>query len=623
MRVNDPPDQPTLLFDGQCGFCRKWVHRLAASSHEVETRSYQEARHEFPEIPEAACASSVQLIKSDGTVVSGAEAAIRFWSTSSIFGRIARTMYRGLPGFSQASEAGYRVIAASRPAASAIVRLMWGGDMFRPGFRVSGDLFLRLLGLIYAAAFLSLVVQIQGLIGNQGILPLEQTLQIVRERFGVSSTFEFPSLLWLWSSDLALVLLCLAGAVTGLVGFLMPYVWLPWLVSWVCYLSLVSVGRAFLSFQWDALLLEIGFLAVLHTLVHARGWSPRSKRNPIGFSASPHPMRAISWAYRWLLFRLMFASGVVKLASNDEAWWNLTALTRYYETQPLPNAIAWYVHHLPEAFHTFSCLVTFGIEILVPFLFFAPRRLRHLAAVLTIGLQILILLTGNYTFFNLLSIALCLWLIEDAAYPAWIRDRFQNRLATNQTNILRKLTIPAICLNLVFSTMLLTRGAFRLDIQFPDPVRSVYGWIAPYRILNTYGLFAVMTTDRPEIILEGSSDGDFWKSYEFFYKPGDIHRAPPFVAPHQPRLDWQMWFAALGPIRNSPWFYGFAQRLFEGSPSVKKLLAQDPFPNTPPRYLRAHVFDYRFSSPEQRAKSGAWWTRSFSHVFMPPITQRP
>lgn len=621
MRVSDPPDNRTLLFDGTCGFCRAWVARLAESSP-ADTRPCQDARSDFPEISESDCLTAVRWIETDGTVHSGADAALRFWSSSSRPGRIAYWAYRTIPGVAPVSESLYRVVAASRPVASRLVKLLWGQHTLRPRFRISGDLFLRSLGLVYLFAFLSLLVQIKGLIGSAGILPVSETFQVVRSQLGASSYLTFPSLFWLWSTDTALILLCLAGCLSGIAGVLFPYVWVSWLASWSLYLSFVTVGRTFLSFQWDALLLEAGFLAILHTALHAHGWAAGTDRRPGVFSASPSLHRAVGWAYRWLLFRLMFGSGVVKLVSGDASWWNLTALTRHYETQPLPNVVAWYTHHLPAGFHTFSCAVMFVIELAVPFMFFAPRRARHLAAAATIGLQILIILTGNYTFFNLLTIALCFWLIEDTGWPIGLRERFGQPLIQRGANALRRAIVPAVCLNLALSSLLLARGTFRLDVTFPSVFSDLYGWVAPYRILNTYGLFSVMTTKRPEIIVEGSADGTHWEPYAFYYKPGDVGRRPPFVAPHQPRLDWQMWFAALGPIRSSPWFYHFAQRLFDGSEPVKKLLAIDPFPDVPPRYLRAHVFDYRFTSPSERAETGDWWTRSFSHVFLPPIVRR-
>ncbi|MBS14587.1 MAG: hypothetical protein CME19_23740 [Gemmatimonadetes bacterium] len=620
MRVGAPPENPTVLFDGDCGFCRSWVNRLAETASGVDTRPYQQSRSDFPELDETSLSQAVHWIDADGAVTSGAEAAFAYWSRSSWMGRLAQTTYRSIPGFAPLSELAYRLIARSRSVTSLLARTIWGRDMSRPRFRVSGDLFLRGLGLVYLAAFLSLLVQVEGLIGSEGILPAVETLDLIANRFGASGYAEFPSLLWLWSSDTALVALCVLGSVTAMIGCAAPYLWLPWLMNWTLYLSFVSVGRNFMSFQWDALLLEAGFLASIQTGVHASGWARGTGRSSVAFRASPTVYRPVSWAYRWLVFRLMLSSGIVKLTSNDATWRDLTALTRHYETQPLPNLIAWYAHQLPEGWHRFSCGVMFGIELIIPFLFFAPRRLRHLAAILTVGLQVLILLTGNYTFFNILSIILCLWLIEDSRWPERLRERFRTPPVNSGPNLIRRLAIPAICLNLLFASMLLTRSVFRSDITYPEAIKSVYRTLSPFRILNTYGLFAVMTTERPEIVLEGSTDGVYWEPYEFYYKPGAVDRPPPFVAPHQPRLDWQMWFAALGPIRNSPWFYSFAQRLLEGSASVTQMLSQNPFPDTPPRYLRARVYSYRFTSQAIRTETGDWWTRSFTHLFLPPIT---
>jgi len=622
MKVSNPPSSPTLLFDGDCGFCRKWVARLAESASGYDTRPCQQSLADFPEIEPEACTRSVQLIDTTGKVTSGADAAFTFWSASSQLGKIARWSYDAIPGFAWFSESLYRLVAHSRAITSLGSRICWGEHILRPRFRLSADLFLRSLGLIYFIAFLSLLLQVDGLIGSEGIFPVGETITLLNDRIGLSAVLEYPSVFYLWSTDTSLTAFCLVGMGISLLGVVFPYAWLVWILNWILYLSFVTVGRTFMSFQWDALLLETGFLAIVHTVVHAHGWASGGERPAHRFSASPHPARAISWAYRWLLFRLMFSSGVVKLTSNDAAWWNLTALTRHYETQPLPNIVSWYAHNLPAGFHTFSCAVMFAIELVIPFLFFAPRRLRHIGAVFTVILQLLIILTGNYTFFNLLSMALCLWLIEDAAWPSRVAERFREPLARRATNLLGRLAIPTIAIHLLFSTMLMTRGVFRADVSFPPVVRSAYGAIAPYRILNSYGLFAVMITDRQEIILEGSDDGNYWETYEFYYKPGDLYRAPSFVAPHQPRLDWQMWFAALGPIRNSPWFYRFTQRLLEGSESVGLLLSQNPFPGAPPRYLRARVFDYQFTDSQEKTVDGAWWSRTFIHVFLPPIVRR-
>jgi hypothetical protein len=233
-------------------------------------------------------------------------------------------------------------------------------------------------------------------------------------------------------------------------------------------------------------------------------------------------------------------------------------------------------------------------------------------------LQVVIAATGNYAFFNLLAIALCVLLLDDEAFPPRWRRRPPAALPQRRR-------WPRVIVALAAAVILLVSGAQTIAMlfrprSFPAPVIAVARSIAPFQIVNTYGLFAVMTTSRPEISVEGSDDGQTWRPYVFRWKPGDPARRPRFVAPHQPRLDWQMWFAALGECRNSPWLYGLFQRLLEGSPPVLGLLAEDPFPERPPRYVRALVYDYRFTSPEERARTGRWWRRGEPRPFCPPMS---
>jgi len=296
----------------------------------------------------------------------------------------------------------------------------------------------------------------------------------------------------------------------------------------------------------------------------------------------------------------------VKSLSGDPTWRDLTALSFHYETQPLPTPIAWYMVQLPMWFQKVTTVFVFFVELLVPCLIFTPLKLRRIAAGLLIGLQILILLTGNYTFFNLLAIALCVFLFVEP-------DR-QPRPRSHRT-----LTI-ALMAFVVTTSGLQFLETFRAPL--PAPAQSYLAWISPLRLVNSYGLFAVMTTTRPEIVVEGSNDGTTWAPYEFRYKPGDVKRAPPWVAPYQPRLDWQMWFAALGNADENRWFYNFAARLMQGSPPVLALLAHNPFPASPPRYIRATLYDYRFTDFAERRRSGAWWRREEKAVYLPAISLR-
>jgi hypothetical protein len=282
-----------------------------------------------------------------------------------------------------------------------------------------------------------------------------------------------------------------------------------------------------------------------------------------------------------------------------------------YWTPPLPNRIAWYAAHLPVWFQKMSTGSVLVIELTIPFLIFAPRRLRMFAAWCLVGLQVLIFLTGNYTFFNLLAIGLCVFLFDDRDFELWrMLPRKAKARATNKLAV----TLVAV--------LILAMGIGRMAETFLDVRVPFIKYAAPFEVVNSYGLFAVMTTDRPEIIVEGSNDRETWIPYSFRYKPGDLSRAPRWVAPYQPRLDWQMWFAALGTYRENPWFVNFAVRLLEGSPDVLALLEANPFPDQPPRYVRALLYDYRFTNPEQRRKSGNWWIQEARGEYLPPVGLR-
>ena len=474
----------------------------------------------------------------------------------------------------------------------------------------SREFFLRILGAINLAAFVSFWIQVDGLIGSNGILPVKDFLELVSRQVGFVRYWELPTLCWLNSSDAFLHFLCGAGAFLSIVLIfgIAPAPVLFFL--WVLHLSLVNVGQDFLEFQWDNLLLEVGFLAIFLAPLRLR---PRLT------DESPPPKLTL-WFFGWLLFRLMFSSGLVKFTSGDPTWRSLTALQYHYETQPLPTWIGWYAHQLPAWFQKFSCGVMFAIEGVVPFFIFGPRPFRLFASSVLIGFQILILLTGNYCFFNLLTIALCLLLIDDDAWP--LSFRAKRAEGTNQGSRAWPswAVAPVMILILLVSANQMTR-LLGIKIRWPEPVPAVIRTASAFRSVNGYGLFAVMTTSRPEIIVEGSNDGITWRGYEFKWKPGDVSDAPRFNLPHQPRLDWQMWFAALGSYRQNPWFINFLKRLLEGSPPVLKLLEKNPFPDFPPRYVRAIVYDYRFTDLLTLRARGEWWRRSYKGLYCPVISR--
>jgi hypothetical protein len=284
---------------------------------------------------------------------------------------------------------------------------------------------------------------------------------------------------------------------------------------------------------------------------------------------------------------------------------------------------------LPIWFQKLSCGVMFAIELGAPFLIFAPRRLRFAGSGALVFLQILIALTGNYCFFNLLTIALCVLLVDDAAILRWCRGASAKRRLSDAATIAlhrsaatsRWLLAPLAAVFLLISTVQIV-GSFRVPLNWPAPVRTLYSAVSPLRSINSYGLFAVMTTSRHEIIVEGSDDGMEWCPYEFEYKPGNLNRRPGFVAPHQPRLDWQMWFAALGRYQQNPWFINFCVRLLQGRPEVVALLKTNPFPTAPPHYIRAMVYDYQLTDLATRRATGQWWSRELIGPYCPILSLR-
>jgi len=475
-------------------------------------------------------------------------------------------------------------------------------------------LFLRLLGLIYLVAFVSLATQLKGLVGKHGILPAREFLQ-ERRHWGPSRFLRMPTLCWLSASDTFMLWLAWSGAALALL-LLAGFAPIPVLVLlWVFYLSLATVCRIFLGYQWDILLLEAGFLGILLAPLEV---APRFP--PV---ATPSPI--VVWLFWWLLFRLMFSSGVAKLRSGDPTWRNLTALSHHYETQPLPTPLAWQAHQLPVDFHKISTVVMFAIEILAPFLIIAPSPARFVAAALFILLMALIQITGNYCFFNLLGIALSILLLDDkvlAPVVGWAFPQLESPgafiPAPNWLN--GAVTVVAVSILTLSAEPIL--HLFRVRISLPNWLAELLGLVEPFRLVNSYGLFSVMTAERPEIVVEGSNDAVNWQPYEFKFKPGEVTRAPAFVAPHQPRLDWQLWFAALGYYQNNPWFSRFLARLLEGSPTVLSLLKINPFPGSPPRYVRAVLYDYRFTNRAARRATGAWWQRE-RRGFYSPILELP
>ncbi|MEQ8274280.1 MAG: lipase maturation factor family protein [Deltaproteobacteria bacterium] len=468
-----------------------------------------------------------------------------------------------------------------------------------PTDHVARRLFVALVGLSTFFAFASLATQIEGLVGAQGILPAAPWLDLVSQNLGADRWWRLPTLFYFGASDTALVVVCWLGAFTSIVVMSGRFERPALIVCWLLYLSISIAGRNFLAYQWDILLLEVLIVAALVA--------------PSNRVAPP----VAKWLVRLVLFKLMFSSGWAKLASGDVAWRELGAMFVHYETQPLPTPLAWFAHHLPLWFHRASVVGVFFIQLVVPFFVFVPGRVRAVAIALLAALQILIALTGNYCFFNLLALALCVGALDDRTVRALLPKRVVFRTPPlpklDRWFTARRATIGVvIALNVIpLSDLIYGYGAL------PEVFDPVVEKVRSFRLVNGYGLFAVMTTERPEIVIEGSQDGERWLAYELPAKPGRTDRVPPFVAPHQPRLDWQMWFAALTYPRREAWVSSLLDRMLEGSPQVMGLFDDPPFDGAPPRYVRARMFDYRFTSREEHDRIGAWWRRVETGVYLP------
>lgn len=464
-------------------------------------------------------------------------------------------------------------------------------------YRLVAAWFVRLLGGIYLIAFYSIATQIEGLVGSQGILPFAAKLAAV-DHPQLTDYLRLPTLFWLNSSDMALQGAVWSGCAVSLLIIFGRWQRAALAAAYILYLSIYHACQPFTNFQWDGLLLESGFLAIFLT--------PRS--------------RILILLFRWLLFRLRFMSGLSKLTLGDPSWSGLTALNYYFQVQPLPTPLAWYANQLPEWLLKAGTAGTLFVELVVPFMMFLPRRWRFAAAWLTIFWQVLILLTSNHNWINLLTIALCLFLFDDKALekvtPAGLRRRLLDTPAPSQPapGAARVATVALAAFILVASA-----GHFRELVKLQSisgPMGKILDYAEAYRVVSSYHVFPTMKTERVELELSGSLDGRNWKPYRFKYKPDDPAERPRVVLPLQPRLDWQMWFVTLGPA-HIPWFYEFLQALLKNSPPVLALLENNPFPEQPPNFIRVDAYRYRFTDWQERAATGHWWTREPLGPFSP------
>jgi hypothetical protein len=471
----------------------------------------------------------------------------------------------------------------------------WFAPSAAPSFLRARWIWLRCLGGIFFSAFYSLYFQIHGLIGPRGILPAGDYLNAVHRALGAKGYWFAPTVLWFSAGDAMLSAIVWIGLIASVAIIINFWPRLSIAVSGICFLSFIGASQEFGRYQSDGMLLEAALLSIF---LAPRGIRPR-------MAIDQPPSRAAVFMLQWEWFRIYFESGVVKVLSGEEQWRNLTAMDKYYENGPLPSWLGWYVQQWPHSFHAFSAGLTLFVELFAVWLLFAPRKTslcRLIAFLIVTPLQIGIILTANYAFLNYLVLCLAILLLDDstlrgsAAIPK-----------TKKASIVAAIVLPALFLTSI--------AAFLLP-AFPTAVL-----LAPFRVANQYGLFAVMTRNRYEIEFQGTADRVNWTPYPFRYKPQDVRKRPGLYAPYQPRFEWNLWFASLGSWQENEWILNTEARLLENSPPVIRLFAANPFASKPPIAVRAVADQYWFTTREERARTAAWWRREPLGAYAPAATR--
>lgn len=478
----------------------------------------------------------------------------------------------------------------------------------RPTYWLTRLLFLRALGVIYAVAFLALARQLRALIGEQGLLPAGAYLSRVEEALGPgwASRAGMPTLFWAGTSDTFMQTMSWIGLGVALtVAFGCANAVLL-AALWALYLSFVHIGQIFYGYGWEILLLETGFLAIFLC----------PPLRPGALAARSPPPAPVIWLVRWLLFRVMFGAGLIKLR-GDPCWRDLTCLLFHYETQPLPNPLSWWLQQMPGWFHQLGALWNHFIELIVPFGLFGPRRVRTVAGLLQAAFQVTLILSGNLSWLNWLTLVLCIACLDDRTlgrlFPAGMRARVEELRALRPGRSRRVVTwvlVSCIALLSVNPVANLLSGDQIMNTSFD-----------PLELVNTYGAFGSVGRERDEIVLQGTDDeevkeGSRWLDYEFPCKPGDVSRRPCVIAPYQYRLDWQIWFAAMSDYRQHPWLVNLVFKLLQDDPLALGLLANNPFGKRPPHAIRAELYRYEFT---RRGEKG-WWKRRRIGTWLPPLT---
>jgi hypothetical protein len=514
---------------------------------------------------------------------------------------------------------------------SSVIRRLFDSEHGASDRQIPRWLFLRALGCIYFSAFFSLVFQIRGLIGPDGILPAKDYLPAVAHSLGyVRGIWYAPTLLWLASGPHVLSALCWVGMGASVLLVLNAWPRGMLTICFLCFLSFVSAAQDFSSYQSDGMLLEAGFISLFFA---PRGFRP-------GFGLASPASRASLFLLQWEWFRIYFESGVAKIIGGDPEWRNFTAMDEYYQNGPLPTWIGWYLQHLPHWFHASAVVATLALELVLVWMLFLPRRWRVACFFIVTPWQLGVILTANYTFLNYLVLALGFLLLDDRFLLRFLPlgwktpfvanaipsepsdpDKPQSplrgwRQALHRPLKTLKLSVSGISLSWIFYAT--TTELIWMFSMLPLPSSPVMA-LEPFRIANRYGLFGIMTRGRYEIEFQGSNDEKTWVAYPFRYKPQDPSAPPGIYAPYQPRFDWNLWFASLGSWREYPIVLRTEVRLLSNDNAVLNLFEKNPFPQQPPHEVRAVIWQYWFTTMSEKRTQGVWWRRQFVGLYAPTI----
>ncbi|MFZ0517048.1 MAG: lipase maturation factor family protein [Acidobacteriaceae bacterium] len=520
------------------------------------------------------------------------------------------------------------------------IRSWFDAEQGVPDHQIARWIFLRAMGLIYFSAFYSLIFQIRGLIGPRGILPAGQYLSAVERGLGPLRFWYAPTLLWLSSGSHMLMAICWVGIVASLLVTANVWPRANLAICFICFLSFVSAAGDFSSYQSDGMLLEAGFICLFFS---PAGLLP-------GWGRSSPPVRASMFLLLWEWFRIYFESGVVKLASGDPQWRHLTAMDQYYQNGPLPTWIGYYVEQLPHWFQASTVVATLLMELVLVWMLFLPRKWRIVCFFIVTPWQIAVILTANYAFLNYIVLALGFLLLDDRFLMRFVPVRWRftvpesNReiatdhedspisvvraepLSMQPTGARRQLRPIGLAFTAVILTWIFYATTVPMLQMFwrsiPLPTAPLLA-LQPFRIANEYGLFAVMTPNRYEIEFQGSDDGKTWIAYPFRRKPQALNQAPGIYAPYQPRFDWNLWFASLGQWTQYPIVPRTEELLLTNDSAVLGLFAGNPFPNHPPRMVRAVLWQYWFTTLDEKRATGNWWRRLLLGAYAPTLTIGP